>query len=135
MKKIIILLNDHLSHFWFLLLMGVFACFIVFFLDPQGAILVFGKDWNFGNISTFLGRLWILFLLPLFILSLAISIYVWTKGKENNHHGLIGLIIAIISLATALMFISKLSIFQTAINNGTSIFSAPLVGGPETLNN
>jgi hypothetical protein len=134
MKKFIILLNDHLSQFWFTLLFLTLGCFIIFFLDPSGAIIVFGKNWEFDKISDVIGSFWMTFLLPLSIVSIAISTTIWLKDKTgNSHRGLYALIITIASLAFIFLFMIKTEMLYQNIKNGTSIFSTPIINVPSNI--
>lgn len=133
MKKNIQILHDCLCNFWFSLLLINIALFLVFFTNYSEAILVFNRDFNFGGVAVFLERLLFIFLIPLLALSVLISSYLRFKGDDEKYKALFGLIISVTAFASVLIMVSKISILQTDIDSGNSIFDAPSVGMPEGL--
>lgn len=107
--------------------------FLVFFTNYSEAILVFNRDFNFGDVAVFLERLLFIFLIPLLALSVLISSYLRFKSDGEKHKALFGLIISVTAFASVFIMISKLSILQTDIDSGNSIFDAPSAGLPEGL--
>ena len=143
MKKFIILLNDHLSHFWFTILLLTLGGFIIAFLDPWGGAKILESTEKLNQISSIVGRFWTLFLLPLSIVSIAISLYIWLKDKtENNYRGLSAFIITITTIASVFLFMVKLSTLISTINSNhffnasiNKSSHAPMIGGPGNTQN
>jgi|GEM_PF-1693214 len=129
MKKTILLFNNYLANFWFALLLLTISSFLVIFFDPNMSVaLSFGKNGEFASLSLILWRFWVLFLLPLAIISIIFSLIIWLKDKTgNNYRGFSALIIILFTLGLSFLLISKLVILDSDIKQGTGIFSMPVI--------
>jgi hypothetical protein len=108
MKKIIILLNEYLSNFWFILLLIVTGWLVMSFFEPISIVVALGNSVSLDKISAILWRFWVLYLLSLAVISIFISTIVWLKDKaDNNFRGFIALIIILFSLSSSFFFSNK----------------------------
>jgi hypothetical protein len=117
MKKIITILNQYLSHFWFTILALMIGCLSV----VQFSDLAYSVDyWEINKLSYIayiFGVSLLYFFLPLGIISLIIALAVWLKFKnENSYQGLVALILIILANALIFLFITKLSIIGSNIS-------------------
>jgi len=94
----------------------------------------FGKNGEFASLSLIFWRFWVLFLLPLAIISSIFSLIIWLKDKAgNSYRGFSGLIIILLTLGLSFLLISKLVILDSDIKQGTGIFSLPVVPFNESV--
>ena len=124
MKRITLLFNSYLSNFWFVLLLLTISGFIIIFFDPiRAAAFSFGINGEFALISLVLWRFWVLFLLPLAVISILLAVTIWFRDKEgNNYRGFTTLVIILLTLGFLFLLISKLLILDQEIRNHTMVF-------------
>ena len=116
MKKVITILNQYLSHFWFTILALIIGCLSV----AQFSDLAYSIDFWETNKLNYLANIFSTFLfyffLPLGTISLIISLIVWLKFKnKNRYQGLVALILVILANVLIFLFIAKLSIIESNI--------------------
>lgn len=116
MKKVITILNQYLSYFWFTILALIIGCLSV----VQFSYLAYSVDYFETNklsyVAYIFGASLLYFFLPLGIISLIIALIVWLKFKnENSYQGLVSLILMILANALIFLFIAKLGIIGSNI--------------------
>lgn len=113
MKKIISLFNDYLVSFWFSLLLLVSGCLLIVVFNPILIAISINYNTNLTGLINIISDFWTIFLLPLAVLSILISVSVWLKKdkskNKDNYRGLSALIITLCSLAFSFLLITQLN--------------------------
>lgn len=128
MKKNLILLNDLLTNFWFVLLLVTIAGWLLSFKRYLPQTFEFYKSGGLDAVIATINNLFFPFFLPLVLISLALSGYLWKKEKEKNHQGFLSLMIVIVSFASLFLFWGRLIVLNNDIASGRACI--PIVGGP-----
>lgn len=118
MKKILLILNNHFSNFWFALFLVVVAAWTLTLNHFLPHLLNFYKTGGLDAADLLLGSLFWWFFIPLAVISLLIGVYIWIKGKNKSYHGFISVIIIIISLASIFFFWGRLNNLDRHISSG-----------------
>ena len=132
MKKAILILNDYLSHFWFVILLLVMGSFSVIFFTPLPSIISLSDNGYLSQISLIISNYLFSFFLPLGGLSIIVALINWLKNKdENSNRGFISLIFIILSLG--LMFLMMLKVVNLDHDVKSGNLSITVIGGPENI--
>jgi hypothetical protein len=119
MKKILFLINEYLTNFWFITLLLSLGCLLVVLIKPIAIVIVVEKCDVLVKVCDSLWILWKIFLLPLAIISAAINIFIWLKDKkDNSRKGLISLIITLLAISFSFFLISGLINLNYRIKGG-----------------
>jgi protein involved in ribonucleotide reduction len=111
MKKIILLLNDYLASFWFGLWLIAIGCLAIVLFNPLLIAISLNYDTNLTGIINIFFDFWMIFLLPLAVISILISVLIWLKKDKNkgNYRGLSALIITLLSVSFLFILITQLN--------------------------
>lgn len=97
MKKFFILFNNYFSSFWFVSFLLIIGGFVITYLNP--IIPIVGSYLgSFSNFSALYWYFWLFFILPVFIISLPFTVFVWVKGGKDSYLGFTALILSLLSL-------------------------------------
>ncbi|MFZ2310572.1 MAG: hypothetical protein WAW11_03445 [Patescibacteria group bacterium] len=119
MKKFLLLINEYLANFWFIILLLTIGCLLVVLIEPMAIVIVVEKCDVLVKVHDSLWTLWKIFLLPLAIISIGLNIFVWLQDKkESNHKGLVALIITLLALSFSFSLISSLINLNYRIKGG-----------------
>lgn len=133
MKKIIFLINEYLTNFWFIVLLLSIGCLLVVLIEPMAIVIVVEKCDVLVKVYDSLWMFWKIFLLPLAIISVGLNIFIWLKDKkENSRKGLVSLIITLLSLSFSFFLISSLINLNYRIKGGDFHIK---IGEPQVINN
>lgn len=122
MKNFVISLNDYLLNFWFVVALFMVGGLATVLTLPLPWLISFGQSGNLNWLPIIILHSFYIFFLPLAIISLIISIIIWTKGDlANSRRGLSSLLITLISLTLIFIFIAKLSYLSTSFAAGLLI--------------
>lgn len=126
MKKSIIVLNEYLSNFWFAMLALIIGCLSVLQFSDLAYSVDYWETSKLSYLANIFGIFLIYFFLPLSIISIIISLFVWLKDKTgNSKKGLLVLLLAISTPCLIFFFIIRVSLIEHNININHSL-SLPL---------
>lgn len=114
MKKIIIILNQYLLHFWFTIFTLSVGCLSVVQFSNLAYSVDFWETNKLNYLANSIGVFLFYFFLPLGIVSLVIALIVWLKFK-SSYQGLLALILVILTNVLIFLLITKVSIIGSNI--------------------